>query len=465
MRTDCTRKTSFPDAVCRQSSPVTFCDRRFCSFAVSSPKRSGIRGNMLIDKLKFLQGYVKIKLSGYAPERFLNLCSNHNILIWNLEYEEDNYVFCISVRGLKRLRPILRKTRTKFVILERRGLPFLMHRYRKRKLFFAGIFLCCGLIYFMSLFVWRIEINGNLHETDSNILKFLEEHQVYHGLLKSKINCEKIEEELRAGYGDIIWASAKLEGTMLIIDVQENLATNQQAASQENTDDTPSDLIADKDAVIYSILTRQGTPYVEKGAEVHAGDLLVEGKNPVLNDNGEIASYQYCVSDADILGITQYTYEDSFSMWYEDKVFTGEESRAYGLRIFQLQAKLPHISRKFEDYDVITDEYNAKIGDTFYLPLSLTRETKKEYQVQKKQYTKKEAEQAAKAKLNEFCEELTQKGVQIIENNVMIVTDGKNCRASGTLKVIEPIGTRKNTVITDIPQEGPIENESDRNNN
>ncbi len=61
---------------------------------------------MLIDKLKFLQGYVKIKLSGYAPERFLNLCSNHNILIWNLEYEEDNYVFCISVRGLKQLKPL-----------------------------------------------------------------------------------------------------------------------------------------------------------------------------------------------------------------------------------------------------------------------------------------------------------------------------------------------------------------------
>ena len=39
----------------------------------------------------------------------------------------------------------------------------------------------------------------------------------------------QIEEELRAGFGDIIWASAKLEGTMLIIDVQENLATNQQA--------------------------------------------------------------------------------------------------------------------------------------------------------------------------------------------------------------------------------------------
>lgn len=416
---------------------------------------------MLIDKLKFLQGYVKIKLSGYAPERFLNLCSNHNILIWNLEYEEDNYVFCISVRGLKRLKPILRKTRTKFVILERVGLPFLMSRYRKRKLFFAGILLCCGLLYAMSLFVWKIEIHGNLHETDSNIIKFLEKNQVYHGLLKSKIDCEKIEEELRAGYGDIIWASAKLEGTMLIIDIQENLAANQQASQQAEENAEPSDLIADKDAVIHSILTRQGTPYVEKGSEVHPGDLLVEGKNPVLNDSGETASYQYCVSDADILGITQYTYEDHFSMWYEDKVFTQEESAAYGMRLWNLQLKLPHFFRKFSDYDVITNEYPVKIGETFYLPLVFTKETCKEYKTEKKQYSKQEAEQTARGKLEEFCAELTQKGVQIIENNVMIVTDGKSCTASGTIKVIEPIGTRRATAITDIPQEGQMENESD----
>ncbi|MCI9492196.1 MAG: sporulation protein YqfD [Lachnospiraceae bacterium] len=420
---------------------------------------------MLIDKLKFLQGYVKIKLSGYAPERFLNLCSNHNILIWNLEYMDDNYVFCVSVRGLKRLKPILRKTRTTFVILERVGLPFLMRRYRKRKLFFAGIFLCGGLLYAMSLFVWKIEINGNLHETDSNIMKFLEEKQVYHGLLKSKINCEEIEEELRAGYGDIIWASAKLEGTMLIIDVQENLATNQQAEEQQAQDGAPSDLVADKEAVIYSILTRQGTPYVEKGAKVKPGDILVEGKNPVLNDNGEIGSYQYCVSDADILGVTQYTYEDQFPMWYEDKQYTGKESQAYGIRLFKLQAKTPHLFRKFQDYDTITDEYDVKIGDSFYLPLAITKETSKEYQAEKKQYTKEEAKQVAEEKLRQFCEELTQKGVQIIENNVMIVTDGKNCAASGTLKVIEPIGTRKETAITDIPQEGQIEDESDGDSN
>ena len=374
----------------------------------------------MIDKIKYLQGYVRVRLSGYAPERFLNLCSNHNILIWNLEYREEQYEFCISLRGFRQLKPMLRKTRTKLVIVERTGLPFAMRRYRKRKLFFAGIMLCCALLYVMSLFVWKIEVNGNLHETDHGIIKFLEEKQVYHGLLKSKIDCEKIEEELRAGYEDIIWASAKLKGTMLIIDIQENLATNQQAQEKQSESDEPSDLIADKEAEIYSILTRAGTPQVEKGMQVKPGDLLVEGKNSVLNDAGEIASYQYCVSDADILGITSYTYHDSFPMKYEDKVFTDRKSSAYGLQMYQIETK---------------------------------------------QYTKQEAENLANKNLKEFCKELSEKGVQIIENNVMIVTDGKNCTASGDIKVIEPIGIRKATSITDLTQEGQMEDESDGDGN
>ena len=73
---------------------------------------------MIIDKLKYLQGYVRVRLYGYAPERFLNLCSHHDILIWNMEHVEGQYEFCISVRGVRRLKPILRKTGTKIVVVE-----------------------------------------------------------------------------------------------------------------------------------------------------------------------------------------------------------------------------------------------------------------------------------------------------------------------------------------------------------
>ena len=300
---------------------------------------------MFADKLKYMQGYVRVRLTGYAPERFLNLCSNRNILIWNLEYRDEHYEFCISVKGFRQLKPILRKTKTRLWIMKRYGFPFFLHRYRKRKIFFAGIALCGVSLYMMSLFIWNIEVNGNLHRTDSTILKFLEEKQIHHGIPKSKLDCASLEELLRSQYDDVIWASVKIQGTRLIIDIQENLVTNE--TKPVGNGDTPVDLVAAKDAEIHSIFTRKGTPLVEKGSVVKAGDMLVEGKIPIYNDNAEVDHYQYCPADADILGITTYTYEDKFSMAYEKQVLTGETKNAYQLMLFGRMIRLPFGKNNF----------------------------------------------------------------------------------------------------------------------
>ena len=61
--------------------------------------------------IKRLQGYVKIRVWGFAPERFINLCSNKNILLWEIEKREDTYTMCVSLRSFYQLRPIARKTK------------------------------------------------------------------------------------------------------------------------------------------------------------------------------------------------------------------------------------------------------------------------------------------------------------------------------------------------------------------
>jgi similar to stage IV sporulation protein len=410
-----------------------------------------------------MQGYLKVRLDGYAPERFLNLCSNHDILIWCLVYQNESYEFCISVAGFRRLKPILRKTKTRLHILERHGLPFFIYRYRKRKIFFGSIVLCLAALYVMSLFIWNIEISGNSYRTDSTILKFLEEKNIYHGIFKSKIDSSGLEELLRSQYEDIIWASVKIEGTRLIIDVQENLVTNNEQDVEK--DNSPSDIIANKQAEIYSIITRNGTPQVEQGKQVVPGDLLVEGKLPIMNDYGEVAHYKYCRADADILGITSYKYQETFPLEYQDKVFTGKEKNSYRLELFQKRIRLPFASNNFKYFDTVDEDHPLKIGKNFYLPLSMSKIIAKEYKIEKKTYTKTEAENIAKSKLEEYCKKLIEKGVQIIENNVIIEAEGKSCSARGEIKVIETIGKRQATTKTEIPKEGQTTNESDGNNN
>lgn len=74
--------------------------------------------------LKRLRGYVKIRVWGFAPQRFINLCSNKGILLWNIEKQDDVYIMCVSLESFYRLRSIARKTKVRVVISERYGLPF-----------------------------------------------------------------------------------------------------------------------------------------------------------------------------------------------------------------------------------------------------------------------------------------------------------------------------------------------------
>ena len=100
---------------------------------------------MLTDILKFIKGYLIIRVTGYSPERFLNLCGRHGIVLWELRNRKTEYEMCISISGFRKLRPLVRKTKTKVVILERHGLPFILHRYRRRKLFAMGALAAAGL--------------------------------------------------------------------------------------------------------------------------------------------------------------------------------------------------------------------------------------------------------------------------------------------------------------------------------
>lgn len=401
---------------------------------------------MIINLLNYLRGYVKIRLCGISPERFINLCSNRDILIWNLKSVEDAYEMYMSLKGFRQLRPIVRKTKMKITVVERHGLPFFLHKYRKRKIFFMGALLCCGLIYTMSLFIWQIKIEGNYSRTTDVLLDFLKEENIYHGVFKSRVDCEQIETNLRLKYNDIIWASAQIKGTRLIISVQENTDTSVEKLENEN----PTDLLSNKNALITEIITRSGTPAVKIGQVVKEGELLVSGRLEIIDDNGEIANYHYCTADADIFAKTVYEYQQAFPRKYEKKNYTSRQKITYYVKCLENVLHIMKNKIKYKEYDQVTEEKQLKLGENFYLPFAFGTVTNREYITTDEVYTKQEAARIAKEQLQEFCKELQAKGVKILENNVKITVNEKECRAEGKILVEEKIGIRHPTEIVTV---------------
>lgn len=394
---------------------------------------------MFLSIMKFFRGFLLVRLNGYSPERFLNLCSNHNILIWSLSNHGDAYEFYISIAGYRKLKPLLKKTKTRITILKRIGFPFFLYRYRKRKLFFVGILLSFGLLFYLTSFVWLIDINGNSSITDETVLAFLEKEHAAFGTKKNSVNCSALEEALRTTYDDIIWASVRLSGTKMTIDIQENLISKKD--SEENAKLKGAyDIAADKDAVITSIITRNGTPLVKAGSSVKAGDILVSSQLDIYNDSNEIVDYVYVTADADIYGQTQYTYQDSFPMQYNRKVRTGEGKSAYSLSIFSYQIQFPSAAKKKEPFESYTESRQLAIAKDYYIPVIFEKTTYYNCGYEKVTLSKAQAKERAGENFLQFLKKLEEKGIQITDKNVMIEFADNTCQVTGSITAIEKVG-------------------------
>lgn len=405
---------------------------------------------MLVSLMKYFQGYVYVQLTGYAPERFLNLCGSHDILIWNLKPYEDGYTFYISVKGFRRLKPILKKTRTHIRILKKVGAPFTTFRYRKRKIFFFGIFLFGILLYYLSGFIWNIEINGNSYLSNEVILDFLAEEECSFGTKKNEISCEALEEALRSRYSEVIWTSIKIYGTKMTVDVQENLLPEEQYEKKENT---VCDIVASKDGTISEIITRSGTPLVAAGTEVKQGDILVSGRMEILDDNGEVVEYLYSSSDADIIARVTHSYKDTIAADYIEEIETGKSKEHYTIAIGSIVLESPFFKNSYENYKMTSDTWQLHVTDNFYLPIWLTKEIYEETEKVEKTYTEKEIRQIVTNNLGNYLKDLEEKGIQIIGKNVIIEKQGGNYMVNGTIDAYESIVSCQPTEIMDITSE------------
>ncbi|MGC4019860.1 MAG: sporulation protein YqfD [Muricomes sp.] len=404
---------------------------------------------MIQSIIRYMQGYVKIRVEGYSPERFLNLCSYHQIYIWGLTPCGNAYEMYMSLKGFRKLRPIVRKTHTRIVLILRVGLPFFVYRYRKRKLFFLSFFLCLALLYLYSSFIWDIHFEGNEKWTNETLLEFLETKDVSPHMRKSEVDCAQIVKDIRKEYDDIVWVSASIDGSRLRIQIKENEDTfkEEDADKKAEEENKPADLIASKDGMITSMITRAGVPQVHVGDTVAKGDILVSGRVEVVNDSLEVVGYQYQKSDADIFADTQMHYEDTISTKYKKKYYEKSQKNLYYVKIGSWTISLGTLKNNYKEWELHTSEHQLKLGENFYLPVSYGNKVVKSYTSKEKSYSKEEIQKQLSENFKQFSEGLQEKGIQIKENSVKIHIGQDTASAQGELFLNERITQEADTEI------------------
>ncbi|MBR1852352.1 MAG: sporulation protein YqfD [Lachnospiraceae bacterium] len=396
------------------------------------------------DILKYIKGYLRIRVSGFSPERFMNLCSNKDILLWDIVREKDSYCMCVSLQSFYRLKAVVKKTRTKVVILERKGLPFLLPFVQKRSVFVCGLVFAIAFLYLSGYFVWDIEIEGNLRVTTDQMVSFLAENEIREGMWQRNLNIEELEKQIRRTFPVVTWTSAKLDGTKLVISLKENDAP---IFNRENEikEEMGSNLITEYDGTIVSIVVRNGIPLVKAGDEVTQGTMLVDGRVPVYNEDGTLRQFLFRDADADIVIEHNRWFEKELSYDYIERTYTGREKKQYFLRIGNTtECKLP-VERPFLQYDRIMRSSRPVLFEKLRIPVFWGSYTYREYQNVEHLYAEEAAQQLLEKELSQFLQTLEQKGVQIIEKDVKIENEEEGFVLRGNFTVQEKAGRRVET--------------------
>lgn len=398
--------------------------------------------------IRYIQGFFKIKVTGINLNRFINLCKARDISIWSLNRDENELVFFVGYNDFQKLSEPATKTLTDIVVLKEFGLKFFIRKNKRRVPFVIGIIIFASLIYIQSLFVWKISVSGESDYTADEILKYINKNYVAPGTLKSQVDCEALEQNLREYFEDIAWISCSLEGTKLSVEITETLNV-----FTDTSMDTPCNIVASTDCTISDIVTAKGVPVVTSGTEVKKGDILISGAVYLYDDNNEVLDTNYVSAEGEVYGIFTYEYNSETSLTYYSKEYT-ENKKAYysfGALKYMFTPYVPSIT--YENFDVITDTSFAHIGDSFFLPLSIEKSTVYEYELVQVTLTEDEAYKKAEARLFGYISDLQEKGVQIIENNVKIVVGDGVCVAEGSIVVCQLVGIpQKLTVVSEGEQ-------------
>ena len=400
----------------------------------------------------FRNGYVRVRIYGEQTERFLNLCRAHEIRISDLRKESDlSLTGCLQIRDFFRLAPIHRKTKVKIHILEKHGLPFFFYRSKKRKAFFIGIFVCALLLLGLSGRIWEIDVSGNARNSTQEILDFLKEEGIVHGMQRSKISCNAIAATIRENYNDITWVSVRIEGTRLVLTVKEGVFTE----AVEKEKNTPCNLTADQNGVIVRMITRAGYPKLHVGEECHIGDVLVSGCLELKNDSQEVVRYEGVHADADIYIKRKKAYYREIPLQYQSEEYDGRERKSYFFKTGNTYLEFGKSAEK--NWQNTVEEQILRLTDSFQLPFTVGKITRKYYETVPREYTEKEVRALAWRTLQLYEEKLIEKGVQISANNVKIEVDHKTCISKGFLEIIEKIGRETPVEIPEQPAERTTE--------
>ena len=386
----------------------------------------------------YILGYLRISIEGYYIERFINICKKRNITIWNLKRNKNTMLFFnVRIKEFKEVCKIVKQLNCKLKIRSKKGLPFLMYKYKKRKTFAILLIIVVFIIGLSSMYVWNVDIIEENNQELPNIRQDIEEAGIKLGTLKSKINSKEIINKIRLKRNDVAWMGIEKKGTNIIV----KLVKADQKPEIVDTNEY-CNIVSDKTGVITKINAQNGTANVKVGDTINKGDILINGWM-----EGKYTGIRYVHAKGEIEAKVWYTKNKKIPYILTQTRETGNQENKYSLKINNFEINFLKKYSKFEIYDTIETDSKFRIFSDFYLPISVVKTTFKEKENYTQKYTLEEAKTLGIEELQEELKKEIKDEKKIVNKNINTYEKEDGVEIYVTYEVLENIGTNEKIVF------------------
>lgn len=222
--------------------------------------------------LRWLRGSVKFKAEHGYVERLMSLCAKNNVIMWKCRNINHVFTGYTTVFGYHKMHRYARKAGVRTRVIQRKGLPFILHRYRKRVGIAAGAVLCAVFLIFMQQFIWVIDVQGCNTLEPVQLMNALEELGVKRGAWKNSIDQAEVKRQILLMVKDLSWATLNMHGNTATLLIRERTMPPDQIDTG-----VPANVVALRDGQIKRMEVINGQPILKKGDTVRAGELIVSG--------------------------------------------------------------------------------------------------------------------------------------------------------------------------------------------
>lgn len=339
-------------------------------------------------------GMISLRLKGLNPERIINMAISRGIYIWDIKKDGDKMHFKIRNSAFSSIKKIADEQEFEIEVLDKVGLPFYKGVLKRRFAFLVGAPIFILAIYFLSSFIWFLEISGNEKIASEKILLIASDYGLSKGAAKWNFSKSKVEKEILKEINELSYVQLDIKGVKARINVVEKIIPKEEISG-------PVNIVAKRSGIVEDVLVLEGEASVGLGDSVKKGDILISGvifppeqvsaaENEQVNEEIRLVRARGVVKAK----VWFEGYGECY-IYSDKKKFTGKEKSFYSIKTPWKEFFVPETKFPFSlfEEEIFEKEISTPLGAFIFKRFKL-----KEFILEKIQYSEEEATKIAEEK-------------------------------------------------------------------